>query len=123
MRQVVLHNLTNRTVTPLSLDYCDSFLCQLRGLTFRRFLPENWGLLLVGKRNSRLDASIHMLFMFTDLTVVWINAAFEVVDVRLARRWQPALFPRSPAQYVLETHPERLDDFHVGDRVELIARQ
>jgi uncharacterized membrane protein (UPF0127 family) len=59
-----------------------------------------------------------MMFVFTDLAVVWINAAQEVVDVRLAKKWRPAYVPVKPAQYVLEMAPERLEDFEVGDRLE-----
>jgi uncharacterized membrane protein (UPF0127 family) len=53
-----------------------------------------------------------------DLAVVWITDAGEVVDVRLARRWRPAYFPRRPARYVLEISPERLGDYQIGDKVQ-----
>ena len=97
--------------------YCVSFACRLRGLTFRRTLAEDEGLLLVQGSDSRLDASIHMLFVWMDLAVVWINSAGNVVDVRLARRWHLAYAPQRPARYVLETRPARLDEFKVGDRI------
>lgn len=84
---------------------------------FRRSLPENWGLLLVQPRDSRLDSSIHMLAMWMDLAVVWITDSGEVADVRLARRWKPAYFPRRPARYVLETAVAHLEDFHIGDQI------
>jgi uncharacterized membrane protein (UPF0127 family) len=54
-----------------------------------------------------------------DLTVVWINSAFDVVDVTLARRWRPLYVPREPASYVLELHLERLQDFKIGDKVQI----
>ena len=84
---------------------------------FRRSLPENWGLLLVQSRDSRLDSSIHMLAMWIDLAAIWITDSGEVVDVRLARRWRPAYFPRRPARYVLEMAVSHLEDFHIGDKV------
>ena len=117
MKHVTVHNLTHPTPQPLVARYCNSFLCRLRGLTFRRRLPENWGLLLVQGRNSRVDSSIHMLAMWIDLAVVWITNDGEVVDVRLARRWRPAYFPRRPARYVLEMAVTHLEDFHIGEKV------
>jgi uncharacterized membrane protein (UPF0127 family) len=96
---------------------CDSFLSRLRGLTFRRTVAPDEGLLLVERKEGRLDASIHMLAVFTDLAVVWVNSDREVVDVRLARRWRPAYVPRKPARFVLELAPERLADFQIGDRL------
>ena len=49
---------------------------------FRRSLAVDEGLLLVQKRENRSESAIHMLFMFIDLTVVWINSAHQVVDVK-----------------------------------------
>jgi uncharacterized membrane protein (UPF0127 family) len=117
MRQVIIRNLSQPLSRPLIARYCVSFSCRLRGLTFQRALPEDWGLLLVQERDSRLDAAIHMLFVWMDLAVVWINSAGKVVDVCLARRWRPAYVPKSPARYVLETDPARLPEFNVGDEI------
>ena len=102
----------------LRIKYCDSFLTQLRGLTFRSSLAQDEGLVLVGSRDSRVDSSIHMLFVPFDLCVVWINSDMEIVDKTLARSWRPAYFSKLPAKYVLEVHPERWDEFQVGDVVE-----
>ncbi len=118
MSRVQIHNLNCPQGRPLFARYCASFLCRLRGLTFRRSLSLDEGLLLVERGDSRVDTSIHMLFVWIDLGVVWINDAQEVVDICLARRWRPAYFPKKPARYVLEIHPDRLADFNVGDRVE-----
>ena len=117
MKFVKIHNLSQPKSQSLVAGYCDSFLCRLRGLTFRRSLPDNWGLLLVQSRDSRLDSSIHMLAMWIDLAIVWITEAGEVVDVRLARRWRLAYFPRRPARYILEMAVPHIDDFHIGDKV------
>jgi len=101
----------------LRIKYCDTFFTQLRGLTFRSSLSRDEGLLLVGKRDSRLDSSIHMLFVSFDLSIMWINSALEVVDKVLARSWRPAYFSKHSARYVLEIHPERWQDFEIGDVV------
>lgn len=119
MEIVSIENRTRPLKSPLRAGYCDSFLCQLRGYTFRSHVSLGEGLLLVQRRDSRLDSAIHMLFVFTALAVVWINSDLEVVDVRLARPWRPAYIPARPARYVLEIAPERLDDFQLGDQVRI----
>jgi hypothetical protein len=86
-------------------------------LTFRREVKPEEGLLLVQQHDSRLDAAIHMLGVFTDLAITWINSSGEVVDVRLARRWRLVYVPNSPARYILETNLIRLQDFEIGDQV------
>lgn len=76
------------------------------------------GILLVEKRDSRVETSIHMLFMRFDITVVWINSDMRVVDIKLARKWQPYLAPAQPASFVLETHPQQFSSFKIGDYLE-----
>lgn len=118
-RYYLLENRSHPLSAPLRVLYCSSLFCRLRGLMFRRHLNSDEGILLVSGHDSILDSTIHMLFCFTDLAVVWINAAQQVVDVRLARKWAPMYIPRRPARYVLEAHPGRLAEFHIGDRIDL----
>lgn len=87
---------------------------------FRDRLDPGEGLLLVqGKSDSRLNSSIHMLFVPFAIAVVWINSAMTVVDKVIAKPWRPAYFPAKPACYILELHPDRWDDYRIGDRVEI----
>jgi uncharacterized membrane protein (UPF0127 family) len=117
-RQIIIRNTSRQTAPSARIQYCDTFLTQLRGFTFRARLPRDEGLLLVGKRDSRLDSSIHMLFVAFDLAVFWINSDMQVVDKVLAKSWRPAYFSKKPAKYVLELHPERWDDYETGEIVE-----
>ena len=86
----------------------------------RSHLAQEEGLLLVEGRDSRLDTSIHMLFVFMDLAVVWINSENIVVDSVLARAWRPVYAPRQAARYILEIHPSRLNEYSIGDKVEFV---
>jgi uncharacterized membrane protein (UPF0127 family) len=118
MKIIRIENRNQPMPAPLQAIYCDSFLCRLRGLMFRSSLPPEEGLLLVEARDSRLDTSIQMLFVYMDLAVIWINSEYAVVDTALARSWCPAYTPRQAAQYVLEIHPARLNEFKIGDQIE-----
>jgi len=84
---------------------------------FRRVLGENEGIVLVERRESRLDTSIHMLFMFFSIAVVWLDSKFRVVDVRLAKPWRLFYAPRAPAQYVIEASPSLLEKISIGDEL------
>lgn len=105
--------------SPPRVKYCESFLCRLRGLTFRPPLAQDEGLLLVFGRDSRVDSSIHMLGVGFDIAVFWINSEWTVVDKIVAGAGKPAFFPRQPARYVLEVHAGRIDDFEIGQIVEI----
>jgi uncharacterized membrane protein (UPF0127 family) len=115
---ITVQNQNRAILGDVRIKYCDTFLTQLRGFTFRSGIGRDEGVLLVGKHDSRLDSSIHMLFVPFDLSVIWINSAMQVVDKVLAKAWRPAYFSKQPAKYVLEIHPERWGDFEIGDGVE-----
>ena len=115
---ILVNNLTKSLDAPARVDYCDSFLCRLRGLMFQTRLAHDEGLLLVEKRNSRIDTSIHMFFVPFDLAVIWINSEMMVVDKIIAKSWHPAYFPKADAKFTLEIHPDRFADYEVGDKVE-----
>ena len=115
---ITVQNRTRPVEHPPRIKFCDTFLTQLRGFTFRSQLAPQEGLLLVGKRDSRLDSSIHMLFVAFDLAVFWINSEMKVVDKVIAKSWRPAYFSKADAQYVLEIHPDRWGNYELGDTVE-----
>jgi len=117
-KHITIENKNRKIGSLPRIKYCDTFLTQLRGLTFRSRLALDEGLLLVGTRDSRLDSSIHMLFVSFDLTVIWINSDMQVVDKTIAKSWRPAYFSKQPARYVLEIHPERWGDYEIGDTVQ-----
>jgi uncharacterized membrane protein (UPF0127 family) len=115
---IIVENKTRPVANLPRIKFCDTFLTQLRGFTFRSRLTPEEGLLLVGRRDSRIDSSIHMLFVALDLAVFWINSEMKVVDKVIAKTWRPAYFSQQAARYVLEIHPDRWSDYEIGDRVE-----
>ncbi|HEY5732021.1 MAG TPA: DUF192 domain-containing protein [Anaerolineales bacterium] len=117
-KQIIVENKNRKIGSPPRIKYCDTFLTQLRGFTFRSRLSRDEGLILVGTRDSRLDSSIHMLFVSFDLAVFWINSEMQVVDKVLAKSWRLAYFSQKPARYVLEIHPERRKDYEIGETVQ-----
>jgi uncharacterized protein len=117
MKYIQISNQSNPKARPILAKYCQSFFCQLRGLMFTKSLPDRYGLLLVQSGDSRLNSSIHMMFMWMDLAIIWINKEFKVVDTTLAKRWKMAYLPKQPAKYVLETDVSCLGEFNIGDTV------
>jgi len=77
---------------------------------FAPSINPNEGLLFRENGESRIDSSIHMLFMNFDIAVIWMDRDFQVVDAKLAKRWRLAYVPAA-AQFTLETHPDQLKTF------------
>lgn len=121
MQLVTITNISQPDRLPLQAAYCESFLCQFLGLMFRKNLSERTGLLLVQRRESRLEAAIHMFFMRFDITAVWIDANYKVVDVKIARKWHPSYIPAKPARYVFETRTEYYSEYQIGDQLSITS--
>ena len=113
----VVENRTRGKVVLARVKWCRSFLCRLRGLTFRRSLSADEGLLLVESRASIAATAIHMLFVFFPIAAIWLDDSFCVVEATLARPFRPFYAARAPARYVLEAAPALLDQVSIGDQL------
>lgn len=115
MSWVEVHNERTNELLLGNVRHCSGFLSRLRGLMFRRVLRDDEGLLLIGKREDRLDAAIHMFFVFFPIAVIWLDSGGCVVDAQLARPFRPFYAPDAAAKDVLEGPPALLDRVQVGD--------
>lgn len=120
MNDVIIRNQTHPLNAALRAGYCASFMCRLKGLMFRKGIPDNWGLLLVESSESIINAAIHMFAVPFDLGVIWINNQYEVVDVAVVKRWIGIKSPKKPARYILEVTPVRASEFNIGDKLEFL---
>jgi uncharacterized membrane protein (UPF0127 family) len=107
----------NGRILLANAKWCNSFGSKLRGFTFKPTLAEDEGLVLVEKADSKLNTSIHMLFVRFDLAVIWVNGAGKVVDTVLAKPWKLSYAPQAPARYVIEGHPTLLEQVKVDDQI------
>ena len=103
--------------TVVNVKYCDTFWSKLIGLMLSRELKSDHGIILVEDNETRINTSIHMMFMNYDLTVLWLDKELVIVDKVLARKWIPFYFPKKPAQYVVELHPSKFSDYSIGDKI------
>ena len=117
-RFIYVQNIDRKIKQPARAALCDTFAGRLRGLMFRTSLPDDEGVLLAMPRESRIDSSIHMLFVSFNLAVFWITESMQVVDKVIAKPWRPAYMPSRAARYVLELHPRFFAAYEIGDRVE-----
>ena len=103
--------------TVVNVKYCDTFFSKLIGLMFSRKLKHDYGLVLVENTETRINTSIHMMFMNYDLTVLWLDKQMAIIDKVLARKWVPIYIPKKPAQYVIELHRSKFSEYSIGDKL------
>lgn len=105
---------------PLSLRICSTFGSRLRGFLFTSPPSLGEGLLFEYAYPSRIDTAIHMVGVPFPLAAIWLNSQQRVVDKRIAYPWQIAIIPKQAARYVVECHPQRLDQFIEGERYDFL---
>lgn len=116
MKKIQLRK-SSQTKNILTLKTCDTFFGKFRGLMLTKEISKDGGIMIVEKSESKVNTSIHMMFMNYDITVLWLNKEMVVVDKVLAKRWALFYGPKEPAQYILEIHASRFDDFEIGDQL------
>jgi uncharacterized membrane protein (UPF0127 family) len=115
----LVHRETGEVLIDSAL-WCESRLCRLRGLQFSKPPKPGEGLLLVMPKESVVETSIHMFFVFFPIAAVWINNQGQVTSAQLAKPWRPYYASPKPAQYVLETTPDFLEKISVGEDVDFV---
>jgi len=121
-KHIKLANKHSGEIVLESARWCDSRWCKFLGYQFRFNLDDGEALLFVHNKETVRGSSIHMFFVFTSLTVAWLNDQGRVTHVELARPWRPYYGSPTPARYVLETTPDLIDRIKVGDELEIIDR-
>jgi len=111
---------TSRPHSILNVKYCDTFLSKLTGLMFSKEMKPDHGLMIAEQIESRMNTSIHMLFMNYNITVLWLDREMVVVDKTLAKMWVPVYIPTKPAKLVLELHSSKFSEYQIGDKLELV---
>ncbi len=110
--------LKENLVIALKAKYCDSLLSRLKGLMFSSRLMLGEGVVLVASYESILSTTVHMLFVFFPIDIIWLNSAKKVVDVKKnVLPFMPFIAPRKAAKYVIELPKGCAKDIKIGDRL------
>lgn len=64
----------NDNIIVNNMDVADTFLTRLKGLMFKKEMPENYGLMIYPCN------SIHMFFMNFPIDVLFVNDKDEIID-------------------------------------------
>lgn len=119
MKTVKIINLSHQSLT-INAQVCDKFIPKLLGLMFKKTIDPKFGLFFKETSETRVNTAIHMFFMNFDITVLWLSKDFIVVDKAWAKKWHPFYAPKSPAQYTLELHVDRFNNFFIGDQLKVV---
>jgi uncharacterized membrane protein (UPF0127 family) len=110
--------LCNRKRIAKKAKRCRNFFSRAKGLMFSRELREGEGIVLEAGRGGVLETTIHMMFVFFPIDVVWVGDDGRVVDVM--EKVMPFSFriaPKKAARYVLELPVGAGRKVKIGDKI------
>ena len=100
--------------------YLDHFLPKVRGLMFAKPLLRGKGVVLVASHESILDSTIHMLFVFFPIDVLFLDKKKRVVEIKKNLKPFTIYNSKRKAQYVIELPAGRIQDkIDIWDKVRI----
>ncbi len=114
----MLYNETKRARIIEKTKIADSFFKRFRGLMFEKKENFNYGLIFHLGTEGRINASIHMLFVFFPIDAVFLDSKRKVVDI--ARNLKPFTLncmPKKAARYIVELPVGSAEKIDLNDKL------
>ncbi|PIN86143.1 hypothetical protein COV19_06625 [Candidatus Woesearchaeota archaeon CG10_big_fil_rev_8_21_14_0_10_44_13] len=104
-------NKTNEKILAHNLRICTSIFSKALGLMFSRKIKD-FG--LVFEFNSEKRVSLHNIFVFYTIDLLFLNSRWEVVELK--ERFKPFTFylPKEKARYILELPADTIKQTGTG---------
>ena len=98
----MLKDITKNKIIISKTKYANTFLLQLRGLMFFSKKRFDFALIFFRESESIINSSLHMLFVFFKINVIFLDSKKKVVDIK--KNFFPFSFysPKKPSKYIIE---------------------
>ena len=96
--------------------YKKNVMFKVRGLMFSKPLKEGEAIILESKDEGILETTLHMLFVFYPIDIIWLNKKLEIVDIKKkVLPFKPWIVPKNPAKFVVEMKAGAAKTLKIGD--------
>ncbi len=75
---------------------------KIKGLMFEKKSKHDYALIFNMHTESRVGSSLHMLFVFFPIDVLFLNSEKKVVDKATLKPWQLNYTPKKAARFIVE---------------------
>ena len=112
----MLINKTRNKVIAKEVRLADTYLLKLRGLMFENRGRFNYALVFDLRGEHKFSASIHMLFVFFPIDVLYLDKNRKVVQVvRNLKPFTPLFVPQKQSAYIVEIPAGKSNGIAAGD--------
>ena len=88
-----------------------------RGLMFEDIKQFNYALIFDFPHESKIGTSLHMVFVFFPIDVLFLNKEKEVVDKVTLMPFTPNYTPKKAAKYVIEMPEGKAKKVKIGEKL------
>lgn len=105
------------------MHYADSFLSRAKGLMLasKKRVKNGICIALPVKTDTRLKASVTMLFCFYPLEILFVNSAFQIVEKTILRPWKFNYTPVNACKFIIEAEVGTFTNFEIGDSINILV--
>lgn len=105
------------------VKYYNSFFSKAKGLMFTKPLKKRQAIVLEAKKEGISETTIHMLFVFYSIDIIWLNSNKEVVEIKeSASPFIPWIAPKKAAKYIIELKKGAARQIKLGDNLDFVER-
>jgi len=95
----------------------DTFPKKLKGLMFEKKKNFDYALIFELPLETRIGASVHMMFVFFPIEIVYLDSKKKVVDKATLNPWTLNYTPKKPAKYFVEMPKRQGKKIRLGEKL------
>ena len=114
----MLFNKTAKKQVVSKVRIAKGFFGKLKGLMFERKENFDYALVFEFPYESRIGTSVHMLFVFFPIDIIFLDGKKNVVDKTGLTPWKVNYTPKSAAKYFIEMPHGSASKIGIGDKIE-----
>ncbi len=99
------------------IKLANTYFKRFIGLMFENKKKFNYALIFSFPKESRISCSLHMLFVFFPIDVIFLNSKKEVVDKVTLKPWTINYTPKKAAKFVIEAPVNTFKKINLGNKI------
>ena len=111
----VLFNKTKNKKIIENVKFANNSFLRFKGLMFESKDNFDYALVFDFPNETKIGASLHMMFVFFPIDVLFLNSEKQVIDKTTMTPWQFNYTPKKPAKYVVEMPKGKENVVLIGD--------
>ncbi|MFH0955548.1 MAG: DUF192 domain-containing protein [Candidatus Micrarchaeota archaeon] len=115
----MLFNKTQNKKITEKTRFADSFFKKFRGLMLEKKESFDYALIFDFGSEKKTGASIHMLFVFFPIDLVYLDEKKKVTDIKTAiSPWTLNYTPKNPSRFLAELPVGAAKGIQIGDKLD-----